>query len=107
MALKNMLPQFLADTKNDTILAKFLLDTIDLNRSDGLRIGSILISVVRITILIACTLNRIVRLACSLERYNSIRLDASKMTLGGEFLSADAVAEAAHERVVVEEEVKK
>jgi len=37
MALKNRLPQFLADTKNDTILAKFLLDNIDLNRSDGLR----------------------------------------------------------------------
>jgi len=37
MALKNTLPQFLADTENNTILAKFLLENIDMNRLDGLR----------------------------------------------------------------------
>jgi len=37
MALKNTLPQFLADSENNTILAKFLLENIDMNRLDGLR----------------------------------------------------------------------
>jgi len=38
IALRNTLPEFLADCQNDTTLAKFLIQKIDLERTEGIRL---------------------------------------------------------------------
>lgn len=38
IALRNTLPEFLADCQNDTTLTKFLIERIDLHRTEGIRL---------------------------------------------------------------------
>ena len=38
IALRNTLPEFLADCQNDTTLTKFLIERIDLDRTEGIRL---------------------------------------------------------------------